>query len=138
MKNIVVKSIKEIFVVAHADAPPTNEEWVATLDQYRKLADIAKARILVFTEGGAPNTLQRDQLNKLFQGRHPKTAVVTGSRMVRGVVTAVSWFNPQTRAFAPNDLEGALAHLNVEPSERSQVLALAAEVQAEIRRRAVG
>jgi hypothetical protein len=69
-----------------------------------------------------------------------RNAVVTDRTIVRGVVTAISWFSPGVRAFEPREFSEAFAfiglrgaqitsvcealkHLDQELSSRSRVLA---------------
>ena len=79
---------------------------------------------------GAPVATQRRYLNELVQGRPVPVAVVSGSAAIRGVVTAVSWFNRKVRAFPPTGLRNALAYLEI---PQSRALLIEREV-SELRR----
>jgi hypothetical protein len=70
-------------------------------------------RILVYTAGGSPNTAQRARRNALLGDRNIPQAVVTASALARAAGTAISWFQPTFRLFAPDQLEKALDHLAV-------------------------
>jgi hypothetical protein len=109
-----------LMLLAHTTRPPNDAEW----DPYfRELVkhDPKLLRNLVFTDGGAPSGAQRKQVNDFLNGQASTAAVVTMSTMVRGVVTALSWFNAQVKAYSPNDLGGALQHLGVRPHEGEMV-----------------
>jgi hypothetical protein len=75
----------------------------------------SKARVLVVTDGGGPDVVMRGELQAFFKkhGHSPKTAVVTTSVLSRGIVTAVNWFNPNIKAFAPVHFPAALDHLGL-------------------------
>jgi hypothetical protein len=110
----------------HNKETPTAEEW----DEYvRVLAeamgmlkgDSSGIRGLSISDGGAPNARQREQVNA-FMRRHTKgrgyIAIVTSDSIVRGIVKALSWFNPYARAFAPGELEQAIEYLRLTPELR--------------------
>ncbi len=42
-----------------------------------------------------------------------KTAILTASAIGRGIAVAFSWFNPNLRAFGPDQLDEACAHLGL-------------------------
>ena len=63
-------------------------------------------QMLVVTEGGAPDATQRAACRVLFERGALPIAVVTHVQLVRGVVTALGWFNPGIRAFAFNKGSG--------------------------------
>lgn len=103
----------------HTDRDPPPDEWalalqrVATLKQ--RLGGISNLRALVLTDGGAPNALQRGELNDILEGT-AKSAVVSNvlsHRLKRGIATAISWLNPNFRAFPPDQFDQALAHLDL-------------------------
>jgi hypothetical protein len=112
VQQFVNISVGEVMLVAHTAKPPDQREWDAYVAALVK-RDVEKLRSLVFTDGGAPNTAQRSQLNKALEGKTSTGAVVSPSTMVRGVVTALSWFNPKIRAFAPNEVNDAFAYLDI-------------------------
>ena len=68
---------------------------------------------LVATKGGGPTSTQRKYLNDLLAGRHVPVAVMSSSTAVRGVVTALSWFNRKIKAFPPEGLADALTYLEI-------------------------
>lgn len=116
MRNQVFSFLDDIIVVIHGPRPPSDEEAHEYLTAF-KSRDISRLRCLIFTEGGAPTAAQRKRLNELLGGRAFPTAVVTNLPLVRGVVTALSWFNPKIRAFTPEAAEEAFRYLGI-PSVR--------------------
>ena len=102
-------------VVAHGREAPAAAEWDAFIAECRELGDKIK-RMLVFTAGGSLDAGQRVQVEREF-GKL-QIAVLTDSLVVRGVVTALSWFRVPIAAFAPDQLARAMDHIKVPPDER--------------------
>src|SRR5262249_27181347 len=82
----------DLFVVVHRAKPPTDEEWTDYLESWRPL-DMGNMRTLVFTDGGGPNPAQRKAATEALGGKSSLTAVVSSSPLIRGIVTALGWFN---------------------------------------------
>ncbi len=93
---------KGLIILVHGADPPTDLEWATYVREFVK-HDAKGQRNLAFTDGGAPSGAQRKQVNDFLKGRASPAVVVSASYMVRGVVTALSWFNPQVRAYAPEE-----------------------------------
>jgi hypothetical protein len=110
--------------LVHSKDNPTDEEWAAYLVDARTWRDKIDG-FLVVTEGGGPNSLQRGEMNDALEAekRGGKTAVVTLSRIARGIVTALSWFNPGIKAFSTINVPAALDYLNVPKSDQDNLLA---------------
>jgi hypothetical protein len=109
-----------LLLLAHTDRPPNDAEW----EQY--IAELAKhdprqLRSLTFTDGGGPSAAQRKQVNDYLAGQASPCAVVTSSSMVRGLVSALGWFNAQIKTYSPRDLDAALKHLAVTADEAPRV-----------------
>ncbi len=128
----------ELVLMAHNANTLSNEEWDRN---YLEPIRVMKARggtetcaNIVFAEGRGPTSVQRSDGNAIFGGGHYqfKVAVITGSMMVRGAVTALSWFNPLIRAFSPKDWERAFHHVRVHSGEFQRILAAAVQLRARI------
>ncbi len=126
------RRVGDLVVVAHNTEAPNDAAWEEFLSFFREASDVGKTRVLVFTDGGAPNTLQRASLNSALGGKQPRIAVVSASRLVRGVATAISWFNPNIDIFTPDHVEKALDHLNVPAAERRGLLEIGATLRAQV------
>ena len=111
----------QLVLVVHGEPPPTDDEWLGYLDTLKMLLEKGPIEQLIMTTGGGPNVTQRKMLNEAIRGRPNRVAVSTGSTMVRGMVTAISWFNPQIAAFAPDQLAHAFDYLSV-PREKVPML----------------
>ncbi len=124
-RTLCAKTVGDLLLVVHANASPDAGEW-------RRFCEIAgelrnargELRALVVTEGGAPNATQRTLYNEQVGAKNVRVAVLTDSAAARAVLTAMSWFNREMRAFAKGDLAGSLAFLRVqEPRELGATLA---------------
>jgi hypothetical protein len=111
-----------LLLCVHNASEPDLAEWESYIADFRRL-DVTQARQLVFTEGGGPNTKQRDQINQHVQGRAHRVAVVTNNGLVRSICTALSWFNPNVKAFTPSNIATAFNHINISPEEARTVMA---------------
>lgn len=131
MKNMTFKVINNLFVVVYGPLNPTDEEWYGYMAAVRK-AGIDRTVQLIVTEGGGPTSTQRKFLNELLGGAQVPVAVLTTSVTVRGIITALGWFNRGIRGFSPSDLRGALAHLNVSPFEHERVATTIKTMSGEI------
>src|SRR5262245_10518935 len=109
-----------LMILVHSTRAPSDPEWNEYFSELRK-HDPVKIKNLAFTDGGAPTGSQRRMVNDYLDGRSSQGAVVTHSPIVRGVVAALNWFNPEIRAFAPKDLDAALRFLGVLDSDKTLV-----------------
>src|SRR5580700_663486 len=121
MKNMAFKVIDRLFLVVFGASNPTDDEWVDYLDVTRQHG-IDRTTQLIFTDGGGPTSTQRKYLNDLLAGRTVPVAVISASATIRGVVTALSWFNRRIKAFPPSGLADALAYLEI-PATRAELIA---------------
>jgi hypothetical protein len=87
----------------------------------------------VFTDGGAPNSSQRRIVNEILAGRPPiPAAVVSNSALARGVITALSWFNPKIKAFAPDEVIDAYHYLGFTSSQIQVLTPRLAQLQSQM------
>jgi len=127
------RTVGDIVVVRHTKEAPTGDEWNAFIGRCRRTLDrYDKMRGLIISEGGGPNSDQRGDVNELLAGRPQRVAVLNRSRWVRGVVTALSWFNPEIRAFALDQTDAAFEHLHLTTAERDAVAAALREITSEL------
>jgi hypothetical protein len=96
-------------VMLHGAGPPPVEGWRDYLRQIRD-KDLSRLGLLCFTNGGAPDPAQRQELSQVVAGRYFARAIVHRSALVRGVVLAVSWFAPGVKAFSPWTWPAAAEH----------------------------
>ncbi|HKY37781.1 MAG TPA: hypothetical protein VJN18_17685, partial [Polyangiaceae bacterium] len=95
--------------------------------------DLERFRLLVVSDGGAPNAKQRTRLfSDLMEGRM-HCAVVTCSLcnpIKRAVVATMSWLDPEFRAFDPDKAALALEHIRcTAPAEQDAIWDALVELQ---------
>lgn len=66
----------------------------------------------------ALTSVQRREVGNLVQEQGIISAVVTDDKMIRGVVTAISWFGGNIKAYSWDELKEAVKFLGVTPEER--------------------
>jgi hypothetical protein len=109
-----------LLVLVHGARSPSDVDW----DDYVLALGASRVTgLLVATDGAGPDGRQRVKLNDLVKQRGGSfpTAVVTGSVVARGIVTALGWFNPKLRAFAPAEIADALVYLGADPHRRDDL-----------------
>jgi hypothetical protein len=125
-----------LVLLIQAPIDPAAEEWEAFLDDTNAAMaeNRGRCRVLVFTAGGKPDAALRSR--SLERGwkdnRRSPVAVVSDDRLVRGVITAFSWFGLNIRAVRPDRLEQAFTHLELSSQERDWVLARRDEMEARL------
>ena len=127
------KLLGNLHLVVVGEKDPTAVDWKLYLDAIketeRRGLEITSLRTLVFSDGAGPNAQQRKMLADHLNGRPSPLAIVTGVTIMRGVITALRWFNPEVRAFAPGDLQEALKFLDVPPYRQESIIRDAVDIQ---------
>jgi len=131
MANMLWRLEGPILVCVNAAENPTDAEWTRYLDAGRAALPKCKG-ILVVTDGGGPNAMQRKQIDEMPEARDLPVAVVTASLAARGIVTAISWFGKAIKAFAPHQVPEALGYLGLAPSEAAAACATVALLKLEL------
>jgi len=135
MRTLTYGIVGSCFVFACTKEPHDEKEWQQYVEFVRtRLEAGVKPRALVVTDGAGPTSAQREQLSKVLEphAKVSRAAVLTESRLGRGIVTALSWFVPGFRAFAPRDMDRALDYLEVPPISRKEVIGLVEDLQREL------
>ncbi len=114
----------QLAVAVWSERTPPEIEWK---EYVRVLSAMSSSnnRMIVFSAGGGPNAMQRQDLDELTEKKDDKVrvAIVTGSRIARGIVTAISWIRKDTHvAFNPTDVNKALDYLQLNEEQRKAVL----------------
>jgi hypothetical protein len=117
MAGMVHEVIGDLGVALHTDENPSREEWDAWMESVRKVPS-TQLRVLAVTDGGGPNTMHRGQFVKYLGGAKARIAVVTDAFVIRGIVTALSWFTDGIQIFVPEKLDDAMAHLDLSKEQR--------------------
>lgn len=127
-----------LFIYVCLGADPADSEWNRYIDFLTRADDPHESpRALVVTEGGGPTPAQRRRLNDALSNRiaASRIAVVTKSPIARGIVTALSWFNPVYNAFEPKHMDGALAHVGLFGDAATDAKALVEQLKTELGRK---
>jgi hypothetical protein len=106
----------------HSSVDPPDSQWGPAVERVIEARRASKVtlrdtRQLVISDGGAPNTTQRQRFFRDFSAGLPsKVAVLTSALsnpVKRGVATALLWLNPAVRFYEPPAFEEALAYLDL-------------------------
>src|SRR5258706_15753971 len=126
-KSVFARCDRVIVWMARKEAPDP-AEWKAYTEAVIALeksapASAKVAMVLVIPDGGGPNSVQRtDFVAALGEGR-VRTAVLSGSTLVRGIVTVFNWFKVENKVFAPKEVIKALEFVSIGSASRSEVWA---------------
>lgn len=127
-----MKILGRFVVFVHGRENPSESEWNAAIGQYRSIRELERMRIIVFTDGGAPNSAQRALLNQVTADREVPMAVITPSPAARAVGTAIRWFNPRFRMFHPHEVDAAFSHIDADAAERQLISGCAQALRREL------
>lgn len=134
-KSMAYKQVRGIVIVAHTERDPEDDEYATYCDFCLALPKQVN-RYFIVSAGGAPTPKQRATTNATLKKRgQPESivAVVTPKTIVRGIVTALSWFNPKIMSFAPTELDAAMRYLGLTPTEAGEVGLELRKLQAELK-----
>lgn len=125
--SMLFSFVDGVFVGVHTKDAPSAQDWRKHCLEIERRRNETRG-VLVFTLGGGPSSKQREQMrDALHELKPPPTAILTGSGLVRGIVTALNWFfgGQQIAAFEPDRLHDALHYLEKNGASASQ-----AQIQA--------
>ena len=109
-----------VIVSVNTDVAPSDEEWDEYLEEVTQIVHDIKG-VLVYTPSVGPTAAQRARSNEAFKASKAqvKTSIMTGSRMVRGIVTALSWaITDKIKAFPTEDFNSAAEFLELTDEEK--------------------
>lgn len=122
-------------VVVHRPVPIDPNDWAYFLEVAESIARSAgRVHVLVRSEDkGGPDAGQRADLNERFSSLKMRVAVLTASRVTRGIAMALSWLKVvDIKAFPPGKLDPALEFLETDGSERPEVAAAVRELESRL------
>jgi hypothetical protein len=133
MDHMGFKILGNLHLVVVGEQDPTSPDWTAYIEairaEERRGIDARQMRTLVFSDGGGPNVAQRKVARELLNGRSTPLAIVTGSTLMRGMITSLRWFNPLCRAFPPKEVGEAMRFLGIPGIKYEQIIRSAREIQ---------
>ncbi|WP_394827787.1 hypothetical protein [Pendulispora albinea] len=128
--------VGQVCVLVHSVDCPSDLEWERDLPGYIERSRTgATTCMLVYSDGGGPTLMQRNRMRVSREPAfHCPIAIVTRSRIGRGIATAVRWFRPNLGVFSPDQLRAAFEHLNLPASTHDhlaqRIFALRSELSA--------
>jgi hypothetical protein len=111
-KGIKFEVAENVLLVIHSANDPDPREWDEFLDFYARVIGQIQG-VLVYSPGPGPGSTQRRRIAEINQVRAAPIAVVTPSRLARGIVAALSWFGVPIKAFDVDAFARALDFLKV-------------------------
>jgi hypothetical protein len=124
-KSVHAKCDRIVVWLAAKEAP-AQDEWQAYTKSVYELGSTLpgkQVQVLVVTDGGGPSSVQRTDFVAAMGDVKVRTAVLSSSTLVRGIVTVFNWFNIQNKVFSPKDALGALEFVGVSEVGRTSVWA---------------
>lgn len=122
-KSLFARCDRNIVWLAGKQGPET-DEWRAYTNDVFELGSTLPGKqisILVVTDGGGPSTVQRTDFVEAMGEVKVRTAVLSCSTLVRGIVTVFNWFNVQNKVFSPKEVIGALDFAQIPTVGRASV-----------------
>jgi hypothetical protein len=132
---MLFERVGDILILVHGAEAPSDAEWqsyvsAAHLGLHN---DPPLTGFLVTTPGGAPSSGQRKVMLDTASAKPIPTCVCTDSRLVRGVVTAVSRVYPaRMHALRLQDVERALKLLGVPEALQAEAVKAVTRLQNEL------
>lgn len=134
MSTLAFDRLGNCFLLVQGERDASDDEWSRWVEFVMRGGKELerKIRVLVVSSGGSPTPKQRARIHEVMPGMGGgvPTAIVTSSRIGRIVVSAMALFNSEVRAFAPSELDRALAYLGIPETERPMVRALVGRLHA--------
>ena len=135
MKTLISTSIDGCVVAVFGKTAPSGADWTEYLGLVqRDVLTSPRQRGLIVSHGGTPENSQRRELERVT-GRSAagrRLAVLTNATFVRGVLKAMSIFDPSYRGFSLSDLDLALRYLEVPERSWSEIQRLVQQASADL------
>lgn len=107
--TVAIGIVEDVLLWANGPGVPDEDDFNKVME-FIKQQDKLSAMVVVTADNATLNSTQRKSMNDLWQNHGLKMAVLTTSRLARGVLTALKWFGVASRHFEPSDLSGALEY----------------------------
>jgi siroheme synthase (precorrin-2 oxidase/ferrochelatase) len=126
-RNLVVRLVGRTLVSVQNANDPSDEEW----NDFLKFvaADPSGLRLLVITDGGAPNSAQRARLQATLKGALPLVAAVSDNMRIRFVAATIALFHSTHGCFTKKEVDKAYDHLKLSMQERRTIEAAIRELK---------
>jgi hypothetical protein len=140
-RNMLTRSKGPLLLCRQTGEEPSEQEWSEFL---RVLAagcgelEAKNLKVLVLTDGGAPNAEQRKRLVETLSGCHPQVACISDSVKVRFASVLITLFQHNYRHFSLAETKHAFAHLELTPAQCDAAQKSLQELEAALRLGAPG
>lgn len=126
--------VGDVMVCVHANTPPDQNEWDAFISACATMGATGRMRGLLALANVELTPAQRSSAAEVLKKNHTElAAVVTGSVITRGVVTAIGWFTGINRAYKPTEIERVLRDLKLSEQSAAAVRDTCAAFARELR-----
>jgi hypothetical protein len=132
-KTCAARVVGRYCIIVHSKEAPSEEEWKQLVDVQMSAPNDGAIRLLVWSDGGAPNASQRAALTVRAAGLRMIAAVLTPSIIARAAATAIRLLQPDVRILSPNALDKAFEFLDVPQRERAQLTSSLHDVRNQLK-----
>lgn len=101
--------VNELLVIIHTQPEPDEADWNAMIEHVREQQQLRG--VLVVAPGAKPNPSMRADIQHMHEHFGTKAAVLTASKVTKGVLVALSWFSVPIKGFSHDQLDDALDYL---------------------------
>lgn len=112
----------ELFVLDHGIANPSDAEWNGFIEDVRPLIARTRPKLLIRSQGGAPDASQRARVAEAYGVEDPDLALLSDSPFAHALVTAFRWLGlaKRTRVFRYDETDAALDFLALTGQVRAE------------------
>jgi hypothetical protein len=119
-RNMLTRREGPLLLCRQNAREPSEQEWnefLRLLSSQRQELEARNLKILVHTDGGAPNAEQRKRLAETLGDYHPRVACISDSVKVRFASVLITLFQRNYRQFSALEIKHAFAHLELSPEQ---------------------
>jgi hypothetical protein len=122
--NLITHSVGSLLILRQSKDDPTDGEWAECINRLNGMLHAPRdstgrgPRVLVCTDGGAPNEQQRALLQKALKNTPIPVAVVSDDLKARITSASVALANRHHRSFSVADWDRACEHLSLSLAEK--------------------
>lgn len=116
-RNAVTRRIGALVILLQGTDTPSAAEWNECIQLVANTTDLNATKVLVVTDGGGPDLLQRQKLEGVLRGTTVCSAVVSDSVKVRFVVATVALFSTKISTFTKSEIGKAYQFLGLTREE---------------------
>ena len=133
-QSMATLAIDDFIMIVQNPVPIDDEDWDVFIDTMKSVIGAhGRFSFMVETPGAGPNAKQRAKMNLAAQDASRRGAVLCDSKMVRGIIRALSWAaNMEIKGFASTEHDKGFAFLETTPELREQVLKTMAQMRRDI------